>query len=227
MRNMAQKAKVKKKRSSPKRTLVMFSGGIDSTAALWHAINHPEEYGEIHVHHIHIRNLEARWRAEEIAVENILNYIRKNVAAKFTFSQSVIEVPHFGNKFMYDVEAVSYVSGYMTSRDPSITKVIIAVTKTDLDIGVDGSVMRAKRMHNAFHPEEEDHSARIKEYTHRDLTKAEVFATVPPELAALTWSCRTPHYVDGKPIECGRCKSCKSEMKGIDRPMAPGKRNFK
>lgn len=217
---------IKEKGKDKKLTLVMFSGGIDSTAALWHVLHHPEEYGEVHVHHIHIKNLEARWKAEAFAVKNVLAYMRTHAPNAFTFSESTIEVPHFKNKFMFDVEIVSFLSGYMTSRDPRITKVVIAATKTDLELGVDSSIMRAKRVHNAFHPEEDDHSARIKEYPQRELLKSEVYKSVPPELAMLTWSCRTPHYADGKPIECGRCKTCKIEMQGIKRPLVQGKRNF-
>lgn len=210
-----------------KRTLVMLSGGIDSTAALWHVLHNPKDYGEVHVHHIHIKNLEARWKAEAMAVESVLAYMRQNAPTPFTKSESTIAVPHFGNKFMYDVEAMGFITGYMTSRDPNITKVVIAATATDFELGVSSSVMRGKRMHNAYHPDEEDHSARIKEYPHKYLTKEEVYKTVPPELAVLTWSCRTPHYADGKPIECGRCKTCKIEMANIKRPKSSGKRNFK
>ncbi|MBP9738614.1 7-cyano-7-deazaguanine synthase [Candidatus Saccharibacteria bacterium] len=211
--------------SDRKRTVVMFSGGIDSAAALWHVLHRPDEYGQVHVHHIHIKNLEARWKAEAMAVKDVLDYMREHAPTDFTYSQSTIEVPHFGNRFMYDVEAISVLSGYMTSRDPLITKVVIAATKTDFEHGAQEAVARAKKIHNAFHPEEEDHSARVKEYPHRDLSKKEVYKTVPPELAALTWSCRTPHYSDGKPVECGRCKTCKIEMQGIERPKSPGKRN--
>lgn len=210
-----------------KRTLVMLSGGIDSTAALWHVLHHPEDYGEVHVHHIHIKNLEARWRAEAIAVKNVREYMGRHAPTPFTFSQSTIEVPHFGNHFMYDVEAMGFITGYMTSRDPAITKVVIAATGTDFELGVTESVMRGKRMHNAYHPDEPDHSARIKEYPHKDLTKQQVYDSLPPELAALTWSCRTPHYVDGQPIECGRCKTCKMELSLVERPKTAGKRSYK
>lgn len=205
----------------------MLSGGIDSTAALWHVLHHPDIYGKVHVHHIHIKNLEARWKAEAIAVEKVLTYMREHAPGAFTSSESTIAVPHLGNKFMYDVETIGFLTGYMTSRDPSITKVVIAATATDFELGVDGSVMRGKRMHNAYHPDEDDHSARIKEYPQKHLTKEEVYRSVPPELAVLTWSCRTPHYADGKPIECGRCKTCRVEMANIQRPKSPGKRNLK
>lgn len=195
-----------------KRTLVMLSGGIDSTAALWHVLNHPETYGEVHVHHIHIQNIEKRWQAEAIAVKNVLNYMRKHAKSPFVTSESTINTPTFGTNFMYDVEVMGFITGYMTSRDPSFTKVVIAATATDFELGVESSVLRGKRAHNAFHPEEDDHSARIKEYPHSHLTKAEVYKTMPPELAKLTWSCRTPRYVNGKPVACGRCKTCVIEM---------------
>lgn len=209
------------------RTLVMLSGGIDSTAALWHVLHQPNDYGDVHVHHIQIKNLETRWKAEATAVKNVLTYMKKHAPSSFTFSRSTIEVPHFGNQFMYDVEAIGFITGYMTSRDPSITKVVIAATKTDFDLGVDGSVMRGKRAHNSYHPEEKDHSARIKEYPQSHMTKEEVYKSIPPELATLTWSCRTPHYADGKPIECGRCKTCKLELSLVERPKSLGKKNFK
>ncbi len=221
---MAKKRLVKK--TDKKRTLVMFSGGIDSTAALWHVLHNPDQYGEVMVHHIHIKNLEARWRAEAMAIKQILEYMKKHVDHPFSYTESTIALPHFGKKFIYDVEIISFISGYMTSRDDSITKVVIAATATDFELGVTESVMRAKRVHNAFHPEEEDHSARIKEYPQKDLFKHEVYKTIPEDLAILTWSCRTPHYADGKPIECGRCKTCKKETSTIKRKKAPGKRSY-
>lgn len=205
-------------KNNKNRTLVMFSGGMDSTAALWHVLHNPEKYGDVHVHHMHLQNVENRWRAEAEAVKNVLAYMREHAPTPFTASESTINTPQFGNNFLYDVEVMGFITGYMTSRDPSITKVVIAATKTDFDMGVDASVLRGKRMHNAYHPEEKDHSARIKEYPHKDLTKEAVFKTLPPELAALTWSCRTPRYVKGKPVECGHCKTCKIEMQNIKRP---------
>lgn len=86
-----------KVRAPKNRTLVMLSGGIDSTAALWHVLHHPEKYGEIHVHHIHIQNIEARWHAEATAVKNILDCMKKHAPTKFTTSESTINTPSFGN----------------------------------------------------------------------------------------------------------------------------------
>lgn len=195
----------------------MFSGGLDSTAALWHVLNHPDKYGEIHVHHIHIQNVENRWRAEAEAVNAIYAYLRQNITTSFTTSESTIRTPQFGNHFMYDAEIFNYLSGYMTSRDPLINKVIIGVTGTDYEIGFDEVAKRGKAMHNAFHFDEEDNATRLKEFPLRNMTKNEVYKSIPPELALLTWSCRTPKYSNGKPVECGKCKTCITEMRNVER----------
>ena len=215
------------RRKPSQRTLVMLSGGIDSTAALWHVLQHPEDYGTILVHHIHMHNIEARWRAEAMAVQDVLAYLRKHAPTPFSFSESAIQAPHLAGKFLFDTEVVSFMTGYMTSRDPLITKVVIGATGTDFAAGASQAVHRGKAIHNAFHLDEDDHSAAVKVYPHADLTKEAVYKTLPPALAALTWSCRTPHYADGKPIECGRCKTCVLELQSVERPTTPGKRILK
>lgn len=200
------------KKTKPIRTLVMFSGGIDSTAALWHVLHHADTYGQIHVHHIHMQNIEARWKAEALAVKRVLAYLREHVPTEFTTSESVINTPHFGGHFLYDAEVTGFIAGYMTSRDPLIKKVIIGATGSDFARGAEGPVARGKAVHNAFHPNEKDHSGTVKEFPLAGLTKEEAYKTLPPELAALTWSCRRPRYVNGKPVECGTCKTCVLEL---------------
>jgi 7-cyano-7-deazaguanine synthase in queuosine biosynthesis len=209
-----------KSSSRAKRTLVMLSGGIDSTAALWHVLNRPDEYGQVHVHHVHMQNVESRWRAEAAAVQAVLVYMKQHAPTPFTTSESAISTPHFGGKFLFDTEVISFITGYMTSRDPLITKVIIGATGTDFALGASQAVARGKAIHNAFHLKKDDHSAAVKEYPHAKLTKEEVYKTLPPDLAVLTWSCRTPRYKDGKPIECGHCKTCVLELRDMRRPKA-------
>jgi len=205
----------------------MLSGGIDSTAALWHALNRPDEYGQIHVHHIHIQNAESRWEAEAAAVNSILEYMKKHSPTSFTSSQSTINTPNFGPNFLFDTELLNFMTGYMTSRDPHISKVIIGGTATDFAMQANEAIARGKAIHNGFHPEEKDHSARVKHYPHSHLTKAEVYKTLPKGLALMTWSCRTPNYVNGKPVECGRCKTCRLELSSIKRPISVGRKTFK
>lgn len=193
----------------------MFSGGLDSTAALWHVLNRPKKYGDIHVHHIHIQNMENRWRAEAAAVKAVLAYMRENVTTEFTTSESTICTPQFGNKFLFDTEITGYIAGYMTSRDQNINKVVLGATATDFALGASQSAARGNRLLNAFYTDGKEHAKTLKEYPHVDLDKAAVYKTMPADLALLTWSCRRPRYVDDKPIECGTCKTCLLEMHNV------------
>ena len=206
--------------SSNKRehTLVMLSGGVDSTAALWHTLNHRYEYCKVHVHHIHIHNLEGRWKIEAQAVKAILKYMEKHAPIPFTYSESVIAVPSVGKNFLFDAEPISFITGYMTSRDPSITKVVIGATNDDFRRNTtSNAIKRGKAIHNAFHDEKNDHSGAIKNYPLKDLTKQAAYDLLPPELARLTWSCRTPLLANGSYIECGTCKACKLELRHLSR----------
>src|SRR5690606_24552377 len=108
-------------------------------------------YPNIHIHHIHIHNVENRWRAEAKSVDNILKYFREHTNIPFTYDESTIATPRMGNKFLYDSEVMSFLSGYMTSRDDTIKKVIIGATATDFAMDAPQAVGRGKLLHNAFH----------------------------------------------------------------------------
>ena len=94
--------------------------------------------------------------------------MRNYAPSSFTSSQSTINTPNFGPNFLFDTEVLNFVTGYMTSRDPSIDRVIIGGTATDFAMGANEAITRGKAIHNGFHPEEEDHSSRVKpvSYTH-------------------------------------------------------------
>lgn len=200
------------------KTLVMLSGGIDSTAALWYVLGHPEVYGAIHVHHIHIQNEERRWEVEAMAVNAIYEYLKKHSPTPFVTSESVIGMPSFKGNFMWDIEAIGFTGGYMTSLDPSITKIVLGVTSTDWErSSIPDTVARSKATHNAFHRDADDHSGQVKVFPLKDMTKQQAYNSLPAELAQLTWSCRRPHFHDGVFIECGVCKTCRGELRDIKR----------
>lgn len=202
-------------------TLVMHSGGIDSTAVLWHVLHNTDKYGIIHAHHVHMHNIEGRWEAEARAVKAIYGYLRKHVSVNFITSESTIGAPNFGAEFLYDTEVTGFIGGYMTSRDKTIKKMVFGVTETDLArSSTSAAVARGKALHNAFYKDGDDHSEEVKEYPLKHLTKQEVYDTLPADLAKLTWSCRTPHRVDGGFVECGVCKTCSMELRNLVRTTA-------
>lgn len=54
--------------------LLMFSGGLDSTGVFWKLIQEKEE---LHVHHLYLVNKENRAKAEDKAVKDIVDYMKK------------------------------------------------------------------------------------------------------------------------------------------------------
>lgn len=199
-------------------TLVMLSGGIDSTAALWHVLHNADRYGKVHVHHIHIQNIENRWQVEAAAVKAIYEYLREYSPVEFTTSESLISTPSFNGDFLWDIEIIGFMGGYMTSRDPSIWKIIIGATGTDWEMNtIPDTVARSKATHNAFHRNTKDHSGQVKEFPLKDMTKQQAYDSLPPELARLTWSCRRPLFTSGEFVECGVCKTCRGELRDITR----------
>jgi 7-cyano-7-deazaguanine synthase in queuosine biosynthesis len=50
-------------------TLLMFSGGLDSTGAFWQLM---QDKQNIHVHHMHLKNVEQRWTAESKSTADIV-----------------------------------------------------------------------------------------------------------------------------------------------------------
>lgn len=198
----------------------MLSGGIDSTAALWHVLNRHDHYRNIHVHHIHIQNIENRHEPEGMAVNAIYEYIRQNSSTLFTTSESSIAAPRFGREFMYDSEAIGFMSGYMTSRDSSIDKLVMGVTADDMNSTdpTSGQMReRNKSLHNAFHRDVEAHGDTIIDFPLIGMTKQQCYDSIPRDLAKLTWSCRRPNFANGMFVECGVCKTCALDLKKLNR----------
>ena len=191
--------------------LLMFSGGLDSTGALWNLIQ--DKRNKLHVHHLHLINTENRSAAEKNSVENILNYIAKTHSVKY--SESFHEYPTYSylgvknnalvrNKsFMFDSDLYNFIAGTICVSLPSIKKVAIGRTKSDDNYSVEKRSIRGTKLLQLFAPNVE------KIYPVGNLTKSEIYNMLPAELRDMTWSCRTPINIDKNTFkECGACKTC-------------------
>jgi len=183
--------------------LLMFSGGLDSTAVFLQLLKRDRK---IHVHHMNLRNAEKRARAEAPAVRNILKYMRneigKSVRGDFIYSESTHEYPVYNDRFMWDSDIVSFMAGSICLSNPWIKYVALGFTKSDSNPGIGIRVERANKILGAF-------SANVtKIYPVRDLTKKQIFYAMPEDLRNLTWSCRMPKYIDGIAIPCDKCPTC-------------------
>lgn len=188
----------------------MFSGGLDSTAALFLLLTDPQYKDfHIHVHHVRIINIENRALAEIKAVQNILNFYRKNNFKSFTFSESSIYIPVYNSKFLFDVDITRFVAGFIAHSSSHVKRVSWGRTKTDDESPSGIDVSRANKIYNAFTESEPENKEATVLHPIRHLRKEEAMALLPKELISLTWSCRRPIWNGQIPMPCNHCKTCK------------------
>ena len=184
-----------------KSILLMFSGGLDSLAALYLLLTDPKyaEYS-IHVHHVEIVNKEWRHLAERIAVQSIFKYLKDNKYKDFDYSESSITVPAIGNNFLWDTDITSFISGYMSLYGNHT--IAFGVNKDDLTRVNSRQMMRAASLFGSF----SDPKRKLYPVSH--LTKQELYDLLPKELSELSWSCRTPVLENNIWTKCKKCHTC-------------------
>ena len=192
--------------------LLMFSGGLDSTAALWQLLQNKEN--KVHIHHLNIINKQNRTKAEYIAVNNIISYISKYYKTKY--SESYHTCPEYSyieeqkdafiirQSFMFDGDLYNFIAGTICTSLPNIKSMAIGRTKSDSEeISTMKRAIIGTNIFKLLAPNVE------KIYPVVHLTKTEVYNILPKELRDMTWSCRTPVYINEEIIkECGKCKTC-------------------
>jgi 7-cyano-7-deazaguanine synthase in queuosine biosynthesis len=184
----------------------MFSGGLDSTAMLVKLLTQSQD--ELRVHHIRMLNREGRAGAEQAAVEAILAWCRRRYRA-FRYSESGLDFSSL-EAIPIDYLSIAYVACQVAIDTPRCDRVAVASLARDTDI-----VDRSRRQREVFDAMYACYRARkLGEpsvewiYPVYDCTKAQIAEMLPPELAALTWSCRRPVAKPGGWAPCGACKAC-------------------
>jgi 7-cyano-7-deazaguanine synthase in queuosine biosynthesis len=188
-------------------TLVMFSGGLDSTAMLVKML--AESAHELRVHHIRMVNKERRDRAEQRAVESIVAYCRARYRP-FRYSESALDFSGL-EAIPIDYLSIAFVACQVAIDTPGCDRVAVAALASDTDIA-----NRSARQRRVFDALYECYRARkLGEpqvewiYPVYHTPKGELAAALPQELLDLTWSCRRP--VEGfRP--CLTCKACRARQ---------------
>ena len=188
-------------------TLVMFSGGLDSTAMLLKLLGESAE--ELRVHHIRMMNREKRDLAEQRAVESIVAYFRAR-CRPFRYSESALDFTAL-EAIPIDYLSIAFVACQVAIDTPGCNRIAVGSLATDTDI-----VNRTARQERVFEEMYACYRARkLGEprvdwiFPVYDVPKAELASALPHELLDLTWSCRRP--VDGlRP--CMACKACKARQ---------------
>lgn len=194
--------------------LCMYSGGLDSAGMLYFLLTR-EEYKDyaVHVHHMHLINPENRARAEQAATMSALEYLRKNGARPFGYSESLHRYPAFNMHFIWDADLCAFMAGNICNASPNIRYVALGRTRTDTESAghhFEERMARAQAIFKAVKAMNSNPSDYIFPVAH--LTKKELWETLPVELRERTWSCRRPVYEEGgkSAKACGRCITCAS-----------------
>lgn len=201
-------------------TLLMLSGGLDSTGALWQLLQNKEQ--KVHIHHLYLLNKQNRAEAEQRSVKNILLYLSK--LYKFKYSESYHEYPFYSyieninteteevkvtQNFIPDSDIYNFIAGTICLSLPTIKKVAVGRTKSDYGSDTEERTIRANKLLQLFAPNVQ------KIYPVGHLTKTEIYNMLPEELRNMTWSCRNPiNLNENTSKECGKCKTC-SELNAI------------
>ena len=185
-------------------TLAMLSGGLDSTAMLVKLL--AETGDALRVHHIRMVNREGRDRAEQRAVEAIVEYCRARYRP-FRYSESALDFSAL-EAIPIDYISIAFVACQVAIDTPGCSRIAVGSLAADTDI-----VNRTARQKRVFEVMYECYRARklgepkvewvLPVY---DTPKGVLAAALPQELLDLTWSCRTP--LEGFKA-CGVCKACR------------------
>jgi len=192
--------------------LCMYSGGLDS-AAMLHVLLTRDEYKDfaVHVHHMHLVNPENRAMVEHAVTMGALDHMRKSGYREFGYSESLHRYPAFNQQIIWDADLCAFMAGNICNATPDIRYVALGRTRTDIEqAGHDfqARMARAQAIFRAVKALNQTPSEYI--FPVAQLTKRELWALLPPELRAHTWSCRRPIYEGQRAIACGRCISCKA-----------------
>jgi len=184
----------------------MFSGGLDSTAALYKLLTGSDD--ALRVHHVHMINREGRARAESDASAAIIEWCRANCRA-FQYSESTIDFAGL-QAIPIDYITVAYAACQVAIDTPGCTRIAVGSLARDTDI-----VNRSARQRRVFETLYECYRARKLGEKHVEwvtpvfnCSKTEIAALVPSEIRYMTWSCRRPVAAPGGYRPCGTCKAC-------------------
>jgi len=189
--------------------LAMYSGGLDSLGMIYKLLTDPEykDY-KLHIHHIHNRNVEHRDRAEAIVVEKVLEELER-LGFSFVYSESEIASQPYNGKFMYDTDSINFFAGYICSVNFDIVKIAMGMQANDHNLALEDRRKRADAILAAFTDVK-------KIYPVLDLTKREIYDSLPESLRNMFWSCRKPVYTEKNIAPCLKCDTCvKLQEQGI------------
>lgn len=190
-------------------TLVMFSGGLDSTAMLYRLLTQTDQ--DLRVHHLRMVNREDRAQAEQDATEAVIAWCKAN-CRPFRYSESGVDFADL-DTVPIDYLTVAYVACQVVIDTPGCNCIAVGTLHADLD-EVKRKVSVAQRtvfdaMYACYRARKVGEPVVEWIYPVYEMTKAEVAASLPAALRDASWSCRRPVRTASGYRICGECKPCR------------------
>ena len=181
--------------------LAMYSGGLDSLGMIYKLLTDSEykDY-KLHIHHVHNKNIENRHKAEAVIVDLAIKEL-KQLGFNFVYSESEISTQPYGMNFLYDSDTINFFAGFICSANPNIVKVAMGMQANDGNHALDERRKRADKILAAFTDVK-------KIYPVLDLSKREIYNSLPDSLKNMFWSCRRPIYKEKSIAPCLKCDTC-------------------
>lgn len=177
-------------------TLVMWSGGVDSTAGLVKTLRQTEE--PVIALHLHLATEEYRSAAEARAIEAMMAVLAERT---FEYRDCSLDLNGAGI-FPWDMTAVCFAAGSLARGRADIDRLVIGTCKGEghwkdrwerIEAFISGAMWPKRPIH--------------LEMPCAQMTKAEEMAYLGREVAERCWGCRTPVGIF---MPCGTCPTCKS-----------------
>jgi 7-cyano-7-deazaguanine synthase in queuosine biosynthesis len=181
--------------------LAMYSGGLDSLGMVYKLLTDPEyQDHSLHIHHVHNKNVENRHQAEALTVSMATKEL-KRLGFEFEYSESEIGTQPFGKHFLFDTDSMNFFAGYVCSVNLNIVKVAMGMQANDSNQQLEERRVRAGKILSAFTSAE-------KIFPVLNMSKREIYDSLPESLKNMFWSCRRPIYTEKSIAPCGKCGTC-------------------
>jgi 7-cyano-7-deazaguanine synthase in queuosine biosynthesis len=191
------------------RGVIPFSGGIDSTAALYLTLTqNPNDHYLVFRVNLWNGTSGSRTIREEQATEEIIAWLHRNGINNFDYKRLSFDYSSLGPPPIWDSEVINFTASVVIQAHPEISEFIEGAIKDDYD--QDGFQERLNKIADILYTT----TGQTKEelaivFPINQMTKYQVMQALPEALLALTWSCRYPTI--GPPytyVRCGSCPQC-------------------
>lgn len=187
------------------KTLLNFSGGLDSTYVAWDYFQ-KERKQIVLLHHMNLKSNEAkiRWQLENKSTKEILNYFDKCGYRNYKYIETTIDYLQLGYT-VTDADLVFFMTGVLLRKPEyrGINKILMPYSAEDFQ-------------KNNYHNLELDRYKLLRimskniqpelVFPIEFISRKELMKNMPEELFKLSWYCRKPLSNGDKCLNCVSCK---------------------